>query len=84
MIAILSLWSAAGWIGAKWRDLRPEGGKGELRWQDESGASRWGVGAQNCELSRASRLTPRLAPFRENRAFLPRNEPAAIRLPLQP
>jgi hypothetical protein len=84
MNALLPLWRVMAWVGGWWRSLKAGERKGRLRWQDKSGASRWGVGAQNYEPSKASRLTPRLAPFREIDAFPPCNEPAANHLPLQP
>jgi hypothetical protein len=84
VIAPLHFWRVMAWIGVWKCGSQVAGGEGSGRWQDKSGASRWGVGAQTYELSRASRLTPRLASFRDNRAFLPRNEPAANHLTLQP
>lgn len=84
MIARSSFWRVMAWIGAGLCGKLVAGGAGSGGWQDESGASRWGVEAQNCEDSRASRYTPRLAPLAATRAFLPRDEPAACRLPVQP
>lgn len=84
MIDRLSFWRVMAWIGAELYGRTVARREGSEGWQDKSGASRWGVGAENCYVSRASRLTPRLASFRESRAFRPRNEPAANHLPLRP
>ena len=53
-------------------------GAGSGGWQDESGASRRGVGVRICVDYRASRLVPRLAPFPRMHAIPLCAEPAAI------
>ena len=84
MIDRLSFWRVVAWFGAelcgRWV-AREEGSGG---WQDKSGASRWGVGPQNCSGFRASRYITRLALFREILAFPPRSEPAIICWAVQP
>lgn len=84
VIARWPLWRVMAWIGAELCGRWVARGECSGGWQDKSGASRWGVGAQNCTICRASRDKSRLAPFREIDAFPPCNEPADKHLPLQP
>ncbi len=76
MIAIRPLWCAAAWIGAKWRDLRSEGGKGELRWQDKTGAVGVGGVPRIFGLFSASRSIYLLAQIANIGAFPPFQEPS--------
>jgi hypothetical protein len=84
VITPLSFWRVLAWIGAELCGRAAVGGASSEGWQDESGASRWGVGGQNCKVFRASRCSPRLAPFAATHAVVPRDEPAAIRARTQP
>jgi len=78
VIARWPLWRVMAWIGVQLCGKWAVKGGGSGGWQDKSGASRRGVGMQICVAFRASRLVPRLAPFRRIRAIPPCAEPAAI------
>lgn len=80
----LPIWRFMAWPGAKLCESGVAGKDGSRGWQDKSGASRWGVGPQNCSGFRASRYITRLALFREILAFPARSEPAVVRLAVQP
>ncbi len=78
MIAPLSGFRVMAWIGAGLCGMVASEGKMEGGWQDESGASRRGVGVRICVVFKASRRAPRLAPFPRMHAIPLCAEPAAI------
>lgn len=80
----LPIWRVMAWTSAKLCGRRVAEKDGSEGWQDKSGASRWGVGPQNCSGFKASRDVTRLALFREILAFPPRSEPAVICFAVQP
>lgn len=77
-MGLLRIWRVMAWPGAKLCGSGVTGKDGSGGWQDESGASRRGVGPQNCGIFTASRPAPWLAPVSIIVAIPPFNEPAAV------
>lgn len=71
MIALLLLWRFKAWIGVKWRMLKGRKVRGELRWQDKTGAVGVGVLLSLSEPLTASHAIFRLARFTIIGSFLP-------------
>lgn len=84
MIACLPFWRVVAWISAGSTGLKSEGRKGELRWQDKSGAVGWGGECRNCWTFSASHLDALLAAFPEIDVFPPFSAPSPSRYPQFP
>jgi len=74
----LPIWRVMAWTSAKLCGSGVAGRDGSGGWQDESGASRRGVGPQNCGIFTASRPDPWLAPVSIIIAIPLFDEPAAV------